>query len=144
MTASLWHDFRYACRVLLKQPLFTLTCIGVLAIGVAGTTTVFSLSVSQRIQEFGVRLALGAQPRHLLGLVLRAGMARVGLGVGLGLGGALGLARVVRSLLFGVTATDPLTFVVVTLLLSAVSLVACWLPMRQAAKVDPMVALRHE
>jgi predicted permease len=110
----------------------------------AGIFGVISYSVSQRTQEFGIRLALGAQPKHLLGLVLRAGLARIGLGIVLGTGLTLGLTRVVRSLLFGIAASDSVTYVLVTLLLGAVSVAACWLPMRRAANVDPLVALRAE
>jgi predicted permease len=110
----------------------------------AGIFGVISYSVSQRTNEFGIRLALGAQPWHLMGLVLRAGIARIGLGVVLGVGLALGLTRVLRNLLFGIATNDPTTFVFATLLLGAVSVVAFWLPMRRAAKVDPMLVLRSE
>jgi ABC-type antimicrobial peptide transport system permease subunit len=110
----------------------------------AGIFGLISYAVSQRTREFGIRLALGAQPRHMMGLVLRAAIARIGLGTALGVGLALGLTRVVRNLLFGITPTDSLTFVLATLLLGTVSVGAFWLPMRRAANIDPMLVLRSE
>lgn len=111
------------------------------AIGIYG---VMSYNVAQRTQEIGVRLALGAQPRHMLALVLRQGLGLTVLGVVLGLAGALMLTRLLRSLLFEVNPIDPLTFALVPLLLLGVALLACYLPARRAARVDPMVALRYE
>jgi ABC-type antimicrobial peptide transport system permease subunit len=89
-------------------------------------------------------MALGAQRENVLGLVLRQGMTLAIVGIGLGVAGALGLTRVVRSLLFGITPTDPLTFGLITLLVGAVAFVACWFPARRAARLDPMIALRYE
>jgi len=89
-------------------------------------------------------MALGAQTRAVLKMVISEGMRLAIVGVGVGVVVALALTRLMRSLLFGVSATDPLTFVVIALLLTFVALLACWIPARRAAKVDPMIALRYE
>jgi putative ABC transport system permease protein len=105
---------------------------------------VLSGSVTERTHEFGIRLALGAQRRDILRLVLRQGITLAALGIALGLIGASAATRVLQSLLFGIGLTDPVTFVAIPLLLALVALLACWFPARRATKVDPMVALRYE
>jgi len=103
-----------------------------------------SYSVSRRTHEIGVRLALGASKRHLLTLVLRQGLKLTAIGIAVGTAGALGLTRLISNMLFGVTPTDPVTFTLVGLLLTGVSLAACYLPARRATRVDPIRALKYE
>jgi putative ABC transport system permease protein len=115
-----------------------------LTLAVIGIYGVISYSVAERTREIGIRIALGAQRRDVLRLVVKRGMALVLGGALIGLGGAVALTRLIASMLYEVSTTDPLTFASISLLLIGVALLASYLPARRAAKVDPMAALRHE
>lgn len=111
------------------------------AVGIFG---VMNYSVSLRTRELGLRLAIGAQPRQVLLLVLKQGLMLTMLGVALGLVASFALTRLLSGLLFGVAAVDAATFATISLLLVVVSLLACYLPARRAMRIDPMMALRYE
>jgi putative ABC transport system permease protein len=115
-----------------------------LVLASVGLYGVVAYSVSQRTQEFGIRMAIGALPRDLLNLVLGQGLKLAVLGVGIGIAAALGVTRLLAGLLFGVEPSDPLTLMGVSLLLTFVALLACWVPAHRATRIAPTVALRWE
>jgi putative ABC transport system permease protein len=115
-----------------------------LLLAAVGLYGVLAYSAARRTREIGIRMALGAQIADVMRLVVGQGLLLLAVGSIIGVTIALASARVLRAYLFGVTSTDPITFAAVAILLGAVSLVACWLPARRAARVDPMAALRHE
>jgi len=115
-----------------------------LFLGAIGLFGVISYVVGQRTREIGIRVALGARGAEVSGMVMRQALVVTGVGAVLGLGGALGLTRLMETLLYEVSATDPATFVVAPVVLVGISLLATWLPARRAARVDPVEALRSE
>jgi putative ABC transport system permease protein len=142
-TMQEWVEATTGPRRFPMQLLSAFGAVGLLlaALGIYGVTT---YSVLARTHEIGIRMALGARPRDLAQMILREGAVLAGAGVALGLAGALALARLLRNLLYGLSADDPATLASVSLLLAAVALLACWIPSRRAMRVDPLVALRHE
>jgi ABC-type antimicrobial peptide transport system permease subunit len=125
---------------------FLLTCFAVLALTLAviGLYGVMAFNGLRRMREIGVRLALGAMPAQIRTMMLKQGMRLLGAGLVLGFVGAIALSRVIRSLLFGVSANDPLIYGTVTLVLALAALFACWVPARRASRVNPMITLRAE
>jgi putative ABC transport system permease protein len=127
--------------LLLLVGLFAAAALALACIGIYG---VVAYSVTRRTQEIGIRISLGAQHGDVLALILGEGARMAGLGVIIGVAVSLAVMRLILSLLFGVSATDPLTFIVVGALLSFATLLASYIPARRAMRVDPMVALRYE
>jgi len=149
LPAQYMNSMRSLIDSTLALPRFTMMLLGTFAalalvLAMVGIYGVIAYSVSQRTQEIGVRMALGARRRDVFRLVLGQGMLLTGIGVLIGLGGALALTRFMTSLMFEVSVTDPLTYLAVALLLSVIALLACYLPARRAMRIDPLVALRHE
>jgi putative ABC transport system permease protein len=131
------------------SPRLTASLLGIFAvlallIAAAGIGGIMALTVSQRVHEIGIRIALGAQPSSILRMILGQGLLLAMLGVGIGIAGALALGNLVKSLLFEVAPTDPVTFAGVALVLIAAAMIATYLPARRAAAVDPIIALRAE
>jgi putative ABC transport system permease protein len=126
--------------------LILIAIFGAIALTLAsvGLYSVMAYSVTQRSHELGIRIAVGASPRDILRLVLGQGVRLTLMGAALGLAASLFVTRTLASLLFGVSATDPLTFIAVPVVLALVAMLACYLPARRAMRVDPIVALRYE
>jgi putative ABC transport system permease protein len=120
---------------------FSVLALILASLGIYG---VISYSVSQRTNEIGIRIALGAQAMAVLKLIIGQGVRLTLIGLALGIGASLAITRVMSALLFGVSATDPLTFVIIAFLLTGVALLACLVPALRATKVDPIIALRYE
>jgi len=140
------EDYVDDARAPMRFNLILIGIFGVIALTLAsvGLYSVMAYSVTQRAHELGIRIAVGASPRDILGLVLGQGVRLTLMGAALGLVASLFVTRALASLLFGVSATDPLTFITVPIVLAVVAMLACYLPARRAMRVDPMIALRYE
>jgi predicted permease len=141
MTARVDESLATRRFSMLLLTLFAALALGIASIGIYG---VMAYLVNQGTRELGIRLALGATPALILRMVVSQGMTTALVGVTLGLAGAFGLTHVMQTLLFGIDAVDPLTFVVIPLLLSAIALLASWIPARRAARIDPTISLRSD
>jgi ABC-type antimicrobial peptide transport system permease subunit len=133
----------------LASPRLTTTLLAIFAglaliITATGLAGVIAFTVSQRTREIGIRMALGAEQRGVMRMILSQGLTMVGIGLALGIAGALALSRVLEGLLYGVGPSDPLTFIAVGVVLFGVAIVACFLPARRATTIDPLLALRAD
>ena len=142
--SALIQDIRYGHRMLRKNPGFAAVAVLTLALAAIGIYGVVSFWVNQRTREIGIRMALGADQQNILSVVLREGITLTVIGLIIGLPLAFGLTNLLPNFLYGVGQHDPVTFIAIAVLLGAVAVLACFVPARRAAKVDPMVALRHE
>ena len=143
------HTLEFYYRQSVARTSFTLVMLGIaggmaLLLGIVGLYGVMAYSVSRRSREIGIRMALGAQPSNVLRLMLKRGTRLILIGLTIGIASAVALTRFLASQLYGVTATDLLTFISVAIILTLVAVAACYIPARRAMKVDPMVALRYE
>jgi putative ABC transport system permease protein len=129
-----------------RQTMTLLAMFGAIAVVLAmiGVYGLMAYAIRQRTHEIGIRMALGASRRDVLRLVIAQGLLLVALGVAIGIAGSFALTRLLGTLLWGVTPTDPLTYVVVIMTLVTVAMLACYLPARRALFIEPMIALRHE
>jgi putative ABC transport system permease protein len=127
-----------------RTVLLAIFAVSALLLSVVGLYGLMAYSVSQRVHELGIRITLGAQKSDVLKLVVGQGLKLVLIGVAVGLAGAFALSRILSTFLYGVTATDPITFAGVSVVLIAVAFVACYIPAQRATRVDPIVALRYE
>jgi predicted permease len=141
MTARVDESLATRRFSMLLLTLFAALALGIASIGIYG---VMAYLVNQGTRELGIRLALGATPALILRMVVSQGMTVALIGVALGIAGAFGLTLLMQTLLFGINAVDPMTFVVIPLLLSAIALLASWIPARRAARIDPTISLRSE
>ncbi len=146
---SMFETMRQLISLSLAQPRFRTILLGIFAglavvLAVLGVFSVMSHSVSERVREIGIRMALGAEPREISSMVLQKAAWLSGIGAVLGLAGAFALSRLLASLLYGVSPLDPVSFILAPVLLAAVALAACYVPARRAMRVDPMTALRNE
>ncbi|MGA2102566.1 MAG: FtsX-like permease family protein, partial [Candidatus Sulfotelmatobacter sp.] len=144
-----FNTFAEVFSTSLRSRRFSLTLVGAFAgtallLAMTGLYGVMAFAVARRTGEFGVRIALGASAGNILRLVIGQGIRTTLVGVAIGVIGALALARTLQSFLFGLSANDPLTLVVVGLVLVLIAMLACYVPARRAAKVDPIVSLRYE
>jgi putative ABC transport system permease protein len=134
---SIWQPRLYAT-------LFAAFAGGALLLALIGIYGVMAFLVQTRTHEIGIRMALGATTRDVFKLIVGRGMKLTAVGVLIGVGGAIALTRLMHSLLFNTSTTDPVTFILISILLSVAAFLACYLPARRAAKVDPLIALRYE